>query len=81
MFSQLLDMDIVYNVHASNRTLEREVLPSLVKEIIDDPSTECEIQQNGRLKFENKGLVIIGEVRKSRLWIVTVFPTSRKEEA
>ena len=81
MISRLLGMEIAYNLHASNRGLEREVDISLVRNIIDDPETECDIQCNGRLKFVNRGTVIIGEVRRSCLWIITVFLTGRKEKA
>ncbi len=80
MNSELLGMEIVYNVHASNRSLERAIGITAVKNIIDDPATDCRIQKNGRLKFINSETVIIAEVRKGCLWIITVFQNSRKEK-
>jgi hypothetical protein len=79
LISEVLGIEICYEVHASNRSFEREIDILDVKRVIDDPDTQCQIQKNGRLKFTNSGTVVIGEVRKSCLWIKTVYRVRRKE--
>lgn len=79
LISEVLGIEICYEVHASNRSFEREIDILDVKRVIDDPDTQCQIQKNGRLKFTNSGTVVIGEVRKSCLWIKTVYRIHRKE--
>ena len=80
LISELLGIEVCYEVHASNRSMERNIDILSVKSMIDDPTTQCQIQKNGRLKFINSGTVIIGEVRKSCLWIKTVYHKGRKEK-
>ena len=80
MISELLGLDICFKLHASNRSLEREIDEVEIKQLIDDPKTQCQIQKNGRLKFTNAKTVVIGEVRKPCLWIITAYHTNRKEK-
>ncbi|MFP4462048.1 MAG: hypothetical protein ACOC34_07575 [Thermotogota bacterium] len=79
MNSKLLGLDIFYDVHATNRSVEREIDLIDVKRIIDDPTTQCRVQKNGRLKFTNSGTVVIGQVRNAGLWIKTVYCSKGKE--
>jgi len=80
LFSEALGVEICYEVHASNRSFEREIDILDVKNLIDDSDTQCQIQKNGRMKFTNSGTVVIGEVKKSCLWIKTVYRIHRKEK-
>ena len=78
--SELLGLAICFELHASNRSLEREINVVEIKQLIDNPKTKCLIQKNGRLKFTHDQTVVIGEVRKSCLWIITAYHTNRKEK-
>ncbi len=73
MISKQLGMEVYFELHASNRSVEREIEMDDVMRIIDDPKTACFFQKNARVRFEGSHTVIIGQVRHSCLWIITVF--------
>lgn len=73
MISKLLGMEVYCELHAGNRSAERAIEMDEIMRIIDDPATVCFLQKNARVRFENSRIVIIGQIRHSCLWIITVF--------
>jgi hypothetical protein len=73
LFSKLLNKEIMFQTHASQRSFEREISSDEIVKIIDDVKTHVIIQKNGRIKFENHEHTIIAELKNGILWIITVF--------
>jgi hypothetical protein len=73
MHSRLLKKEIIYNIHATHRFTERQILPEEIIGIIDDKKTVVSIQKNKRIRFENKNVVVIGEIKNDSIWIITAF--------
>ncbi|HOO32858.1 MAG TPA: hypothetical protein PK466_06415 [Thermotogota bacterium] len=73
MFSKLLKREIIYQLHAAHRSIERDISPGRILEIIDDPASAVTIQKNHRIKFCNNSEVVIAELKGNSLWIITAY--------
>jgi len=73
MYSRLLKKEIIYNVHAAQRSIEREIPAKILLETVDNPSTNVSLQKNGRMKFKKDNLIIIAEMKNNALWIITAY--------
>lgn len=73
IYSDILKVEFVYDIHAIQRALERDIAEEDMKNLINGRDTVCERQMNGRFRLSSGELTMIVGYENGLMRIITVF--------
>jgi hypothetical protein len=79
-FSKIMNVEVFYDIHSINRSLERSITAKEIESAIDNKNSVVMRQNNGRFRLTCGNLTIILDYNHGKMNVITVYFNRRGEK-